>query len=90
MIIMKDLLNFWAVLTLAISGLALFAFINILIFGIVSFHEYNLFVLIVEFLISLFVFIISLYVAWMILFKGRNIKLQYIQRGNQKEKIKKK
>jgi len=73
---MKDLLNFWAVLTLAISGLALFAFINILIFGIVSFHEYNLFILIIEFFISLFVFIISLYVAYMILFKGKGIILE--------------
>lgn len=73
---MKDLLNFWAVLTLAISSLALFGFINILVFGIVSFHEYNLFILIVEFLISLFVFIMSLYVAWMILFKKRDIELK--------------
>lgn len=87
---MKDLLNFWAILTLAVSSLALFGFINILIFGIVSFHEYNLFILIIEFFIALFVFIISFYVVWMILFKGRNIKLQHIRRENQKEKIKKK
>lgn len=73
---MKDLLNFWAVMTLAISSLALFGFINILVFGIVSFHEYNLFILIVEFLICLFVFIMSLYVAWMILFKKRDIELK--------------
>ncbi len=72
---MKKLLNLWAVLTLAISGLALFGFINILIFGVVSFHEDNLFILIIEFFISLFVFIISLYVAYMILFKRRNIIL---------------
>jgi len=89
MIIMKYLLNFWAVMTLAISSLALFGFINIIIFGIVSYHEHNLFILIVEFFIALFVFIISFYVAYMILFKGKNIKLQYIQRANQKEKIKK-
>jgi len=75
---MKDLLNLWAVLTLAISGLALFGFINIIIFGIVSYHEHNLFILIVEFLISLFVFAVSFYVAYMILFKKKNIKLQHI------------
>jgi len=73
---MKDLLNFWAILTLAVSSLALFGFINIIIFGIVSYHENNLFILIIEFFISLFVFIISFYVAWMILFKRRNIKLE--------------
>jgi len=73
---MKNLLNFWAVMTLAISGLALFGFVNILIFGIVSYHEHNLFILIIEFFISLFVFIMSLYVAWMILFKKKNIKLE--------------
>jgi len=75
---MKKLLNLWAVLTLAISGLALFGFINIIIFGIVSYHEHNLFILIVEFLISLFVFAVSFYVAYMILFKKKNIKLQHI------------
>lgn len=72
---MKDLLNLWAILTLAVSSLALFGFINIIIFGIVSYHEDNLFILIVEFLISLFVFIISLYITWMILFKKKDIKL---------------
>lgn len=72
---MKDLLNIWAILTLAVSSLALFGFINILIFGIVSYHEDNLFILVVEFFISLFVFIISLYIAWMILFKKKTIKL---------------
>jgi len=73
---MKDLLNLWAILTLAISSLALFGFINIIIFGIVSYHEDNLFILIVEFFISLFVFIISLYVAYMILFKKKDIELK--------------
>ena len=72
---MKDLFNFWALMILPVSGLVLFGFINILIFGIVSFHEHNLFILIIEFFISLFVFIISFYVAYMILFKGRNIKI---------------
>lgn len=73
---MKNILNLWAVLTLAVSSLALFGFINIFIFGIVSYHEHNLFILIVEYIISLFVFAVSFYVAYMILFKKKNIKLE--------------
>ena len=72
---MKILINFWACLSLAVSGLVLFWFVNIILFGSVSYHETNLLILISEYLISLFMFIMSFYIAWNILFKRKNLEL---------------
>ena len=72
---MKQLINFWAVLTLLISGFLLFTFFNILLKGIVSFTEPNIWILIPETLMALFMFVVSFYVAYQILFRKKDIKL---------------
>lgn len=74
---MKKTLDLWAVLTLAISGQVLFIFYNILFKGSVSFTEPRLWVLIPETLIALFMFGMSFYVAWDILFRGKIINLAF-------------
>lgn len=73
---MKKLLNLWAVLTLAVSGTALFIFSYVLLFDSLTIYEYNLFILIPEFLIALFMFVMSFYVAWNILLKRKEIELK--------------
>ncbi|MFH1311473.1 MAG: hypothetical protein ABIH65_03650 [Nanoarchaeota archaeon] len=73
---MKTILNFWAVLTLAVSGVVLFWFMNIILFGEVRYYEQNVVILIAEYLLALFMFGVSLYVAWSILFRGKKIELK--------------
>ncbi len=73
---MKTILNLWAVLTLAFSGVVLFWFMNIVVFEEVCYYEQNIIILIAEYLLTLFVFGMSLYVAWNILFKRKEIELK--------------
>jgi len=72
----KTILNIWAVLTLAFSGVVLFWFINIIVVGEVCYYEQNIVILIAEYILSIFVFGISLYVAWSILFRKKEIELK--------------
>jgi len=67
------ILNLWAVLTLAVSGMALFIFGYVLLFDSLTIYENNLFILISEFLIALFMFVVSFYVAWNTLIKGKSL-----------------
>jgi len=72
----KTILNLWAVLTLALSGLILFTFMNIVVFGEVIYYENNKFILVAEYVLAFFLFVVSLFVAWNILFKGKEIELK--------------
>lgn len=69
------LLDVWLALSLVVSGLALFLFSNMLIYGEVCFYEHIKPVLYFEYLVSVFVFAISLYIFWLIWRKGYEIKL---------------
>jgi len=70
------LLNLWAILCIVFIGYELWGFINMLIFGSVTFHEPNLFILITEYLIALFMFAGALVIVYLILFKGYRLKLE--------------
>ena len=75
----KNILDWWAGFVLVVSGLVLFLFSNLLIYDEVCFYENIKPVLYFEYLASVFVFAISLYVAWFILIK-KDYEIRIVKR----------
>ncbi|MBU3913284.1 MAG: hypothetical protein KKE50_04285 [Nanoarchaeota archaeon] len=72
----KNILDYWACLSLGTAGLILFTFLNILIYGAVLFKEQRLWILIIEVILAEFIFLMSVYVAYQILIKKRTVRFE--------------
>ena len=73
---MKQVINLYAVLSLAFMSLVLFWFANIWIFGSVGYYEQRIYILILETLLSIFMFLVSLYLSYKILFTDKQLILK--------------
>ena len=76
---MEKILKYWAIGTLLVSGLAIFKFINLSMYGTVNYLQNN-FIIIIELLLTLFVFSISIYLVWIIMFSKKALNI-----GDQQE-----
>jgi len=72
----KNILDYWAGLSLATSGFALFTFLNLVIFGAVLYREPRIIVLWIEVFFSFFIFAVNIYVFWQVLVKKREVRLR--------------
>lgn len=75
---MEKTLKYWVIGTLIVSGLALFKFINLGAYGEVNYLN-NIFILIIEVLVSLFVFGVSIYVAYKVMFGKKALGISDVQ-----------
>ncbi len=71
---MNKLLKIWVVGVLFISLSSLFKFINLAMYGEVNYLN-NVFILITELLVLLFVLFVSIYLAWGVVIGKKNIDL---------------
>ena len=71
---MSELLKSWVMGVLIVSGLSLFKFINLAVYGEVNYLN-NVFILIIELSVSLFVLFVSIYLAWSVIIGKKDIEL---------------
>ena len=71
---MSGLLKSWVMGVLIVSGLSLFKFINLAMYGEVNYLN-NVFILIIELSVSLFVLFVSIYLAWSVIIGKKDIEL---------------
>ena len=71
---MSGLLKSWVMGVLIVSGLSLFKFINLAVYGEVNYLN-NVFILIIELSVSLFVLFVSIYLAWSVIIGKKDIEL---------------
>jgi len=75
---MENILKYWAIGTLILSGLNIFKFINLSMYGTVNYLQ-NTLILIVELLLTLFVFGLSIYLVYQVMFGKKALNIDDLQ-----------
>jgi len=71
---MSRLIKAWVIGVLIVSGLSLFKFINLAMYGEVNYIN-NLFALTIELAILMFVLFMSIYLAWLLIVSKKELDL---------------